>query len=70
MKHIAIAFIKIYRYFISPLLPSSCKFHPTCSEYALICFRNMGVIRALYFTIIRILKCNPWSNGGIDIPKK
>tara|TARA_B100000941_G_C28170944_1_gene382197 strand:- start:23 stop:262 length:240 start_codon:yes stop_codon:yes gene_type:complete len=62
-----ILLIKFYRFFISPFFSGSCKFEPSCSSYALECFKNYNLIKAFYKTIIRIFKCNPWFNtGGID----
>ena len=66
-----ILFIKFYRYFISPFFYSSCKFEPSCSTYALECFKNYNLFKAIYKTLIRIIKCNPWfSTGGCDPIKK
>ena len=69
LKDLFIALIKIYRFVISPFFPNSCKFHPTCSSYALICFQKFSFFKALRKSVIRLLKCNPWFNtGGIDDP--
>ena len=66
-----ILFIKFYRYFISPFFYSSCKFEPSCSTYALECFKNYNLFKAIYKTLIRIIKCNPWFNTeGCDPIKK
>lgn len=74
MKYInfpIILIIKIYRFFISPFFPNSCKFEPTCSGYALECFKNYNFMKAFLMSFIRILKCNPWFNtGGYDHPIK
>ncbi|MEG0894477.1 MAG: membrane protein insertion efficiency factor YidD [Oscillospiraceae bacterium] len=66
MKKIAIAIIKFYMKFISPLFPPRCRFYPTCSAYSLECFKRFGFIKGLYLSIKRILKCNPFNKGGID----
>lgn len=58
--------IHFYRYAISPLLPPSCKYTPTCSQYALEALQKHGPFRGLFLTIWRILRCNPWSRGGYD----
>lgn len=60
--------ILLYRYFISPLKRPSCRFYPTCSTYSLTLFRVSHPLYALIFSIIRILKCNPWVKGGYDYP--
>ncbi|HZX13360.1 MAG TPA: membrane protein insertion efficiency factor YidD [Thermodesulfobacteriota bacterium] len=58
--------IRFYKYFISPILPPSCRFYPSCSEYAQEAFRQYGFLRGLYFTLRRIGKCHPLSAGGYD----
>ncbi|MCL4159237.1 UNVERIFIED_CONTAM: hypothetical protein GTU68_047944 [Idotea baltica] len=63
-----VAIIKFYRIVISPLLPSSCRFYPTCSNYALEVLGKFGIFRALFLIVKRICKCNPFSKGGIDLP--
>ena len=62
-----IKIIKFYQILISPHLGSNCKFSPTCSNYAIEALRKHGLIRGFYLSLIRILKCNPWSkNCGSD----
>ena len=71
MKFLILKFIKLYQNYLSPLLGPSCRFHPTCSEYALQAIENFGVIRGGFWAIKRILKCNPWGGNGFDpIPKE
>lgn len=71
MKYIAIALINFYRKFISPLFPAKCKYYPTCSSYALTAVKRFGFIRGTLLAVWRILRCNPWSPGGIDpVPEK
>ncbi|MDZ4122052.1 MAG: membrane protein insertion efficiency factor YidD [Candidatus Cloacimonadaceae bacterium] len=67
LPNIAVLFlIKIYQSFISPVLPSSCRFSPTCSEYGKEAFQKYNAIKALYLTLWRILRCNPFHPGGYD----
>ncbi|MDF1643492.1 MAG: membrane protein insertion efficiency factor YidD [Pseudomonadales bacterium] len=66
MKAIAIALIKGYRYFISPMRPPCCRFHPSCSEYAITAFQDHNFIIALFLSVKRLLKCNPFHSGGYD----
>lgn len=66
MKYIFMIFIKFYRKCISPLFPPCCKYHPTCSSYALEAFRKHGVLKGFILALRRLLRCNPWSMGGID----
>lgn len=71
MRYIAIILIKFYQKCISPLFPAKCKYHPTCSSYALTAFRRFGFIRGFLLAGWRILRCNPWSMGGFDpVPEK
>ena len=63
--------IKFYQKCISPLFPAKCKYHPTCSAYAMTAFRRFGFIRGFLLAGWRILRCNPWSLGGYDpVPEK
>lgn len=63
--------LKIYRRFISPLFPPCCKYCPTCSTYALRAVERFGFIRGGWLAFWRLLRCNPWSNGGFDpVPKR
>ncbi|MCX8068940.1 MAG: membrane protein insertion efficiency factor YidD [Thermodesulfovibrionales bacterium] len=66
MKKIAIFCIKTYRYLLSPLIPQSCRFTPTCSEYSISAIDKFGFIRGTILSIKRILRCNPLSKGGYD----
>lgn len=61
--------IRFYKIFISPLVPSTCKYYPSCSSYAIKSIKRHGLLKGVYFSIIRILKCNPFSSGGIDLVK-
>jgi putative membrane protein insertion efficiency factor len=71
MKHIAIALIRFYRAFISPLKPPVCRFYPTCSSYGLTAIERFGIWRGGWYTLKRILKCHPFHPGGIDpVPEK
>ncbi len=66
MKCFLIGIIKVYRKFISPLKAPSCKFTPTCSQYAIDAIEKKGVIKGLFMVVWRILRCNPFSKGGYD----
>ncbi len=67
-RNLAIGVLVLYRAIISPLYGRVCRFHPSCSQYALTAVQNRGVIVGAGLGIIRILRCNPWSSGGIDDP--
>ena len=66
MKSVAIAPIRLYQRFISPMFPRRCKYHPTCSAYAVDAVREFGVMRGVVLAGWRLLRCNPWSHGGVD----
>ncbi|MGO9377660.1 MAG: membrane protein insertion efficiency factor YidD [Dissulfurispiraceae bacterium] len=66
MRAFLIALIRLYRYMISPLLPVSCRFVPTCSEYSLEAVKRYGVLRGGLLSVKRILKCHPFHPGGCD----
>ena len=54
--------IRFYQYFISPMFPPSCRFHPTCSAYAIEVILEHGIFKGTYLAIVRIGKCHPWHN--------
>lgn len=70
MKRVAAALltapITLYQRFISPLLPRRCKYEPTCSAYAVDAVRSFGALRGSVLAIWRLLRCNPFSDGGHD----
>jgi putative membrane protein insertion efficiency factor len=66
MKFIAIFFIRIYQLFISPLLGPRCRFFPTCSHYSKECFHKFPFHLALWYSFLRIIRCHPFSSGGVD----
>ncbi len=68
-NRLPIAIITLYRKYISPLYSPRCKFYPTCSMYAVQAYKRYGFFKATALIIIRILKCNPFSGGGIDYLK-
>ena len=58
--------IRLYQRLVSPLIPARCKYHPSCSEYAVQAIRAQGPLRGIVLAGWRLLRCNPLSNGGID----
>ena len=58
--------IKVYKYMISPMFPSACRYTPTCSSYALEAFQKHGPIKGLWLTTKRVLSCHPWGGHGHD----
>jgi putative membrane protein insertion efficiency factor len=61
-----IAFVRMYQLVISPVNVPCCRYHPTCSNYAIIALREHGPWRGMLLATWRILRCNPWSDGGAD----
>jgi putative membrane protein insertion efficiency factor len=71
MRFVLIAIIKLYRYFISPLLGDRCRFYPSCSSYSLEALQLHGAVIGSYLTLKRLLRCHPFHEGGIDpVPEK
>ncbi|MDR0973510.1 MAG: membrane protein insertion efficiency factor YidD [Prevotellaceae bacterium] len=58
--------IHLYRRILSPLLPATCRYTPTCSQYAIEAIRKYGAFKGLYLAIRRILRCHPWGGCGYD----
>lgn len=69
VRNILIKMIKLYQK-TPTQMHNSCKFIPTCSNYAISVIRDFGALKGSYLSIKRILKCNPWNKGGIDLPPK
>ncbi len=65
-RRLAVLPARLYQWAISPLLPPSCRFTPTCSEYAIEAILTHGLIRGGWLAVWRLLRCNPWTAGGHD----
>ncbi len=65
-KQLLIAIVRAYQLAISPLLPPACRYYPSCSAYAIEALREYGLPRGAVLTGWRLLRCNPWSHGGVD----
>ena len=66
MRQLAIAPIRVYQILLSPFFAGCCKYHPSCSQYAIDAIREHGVVRGAVLAGWRLLRCNPWSHGGHD----
>ena len=66
MRYLAILLVQLYRLLVSPLFPNTCKYAPSCSQYAVEALRRYGLVRGSILAAWRLLRCNPWSHGGVD----
>ena len=66
MKYVLIGLLKAYRFAISPLYGQVCRYHPTCSAYALEAVQAHGALRGTWLAMRRIARCHPWAAGGLD----
>ena len=67
MRYLGIGLVRLYQLLISPLLPANtCKYHPSCSQYAMDAIRKHGFVVGSVKAAWRLLRCNPWSRGGVD----
>jgi uncharacterized protein len=68
---VLVAAIDLYQRIVSPVLPPSCRFVPSCSQYAQIALRRHGLVRGAWLAVGRLLRCGPWSSGGFDpVPQR
>ena len=65
-SRIVLAPVRGYQRFISPALPRRCKYHPSCSAYAVQAVETFGILRGVVLAAWRVLRCNPFSHGGYD----
>jgi hypothetical protein len=71
VKEMLRSLVRAYRYFISPLLPAACRFHPSCSAYAEQALAEHGALRGGWLAARRICRCGPWHPGGYDpVPER
>lgn len=65
-RAVPMALIRLYQLTLSPMLGPSCRFHPSCSCYAMDAYRHHGVLRGSWLTFRRLSRCHPWNEGGVD----
>lgn len=71
MRKILILFIRLYQYLLSPFVGQHCRFHPTCSQYAITAIDRFGAFHGGWLAVRRIARCHPWQDGGLDpVPDK
>lgn len=63
-----IALVRVYQKTLSRILPGMCRFHPSCSRYAIGCLENHGALRGTLLSVVRVCKCQPFHPGGVDFP--
>jgi len=66
VRTIVVLPLRLYQRLVSPLFPATCKYHPSCSQYAIDAVRKHGVLKGSLKAAWRLLRCNPWSRGGVD----
>lgn len=66
MKQLLLGMVRLYRLVISPLLPTSCRFYPTCSAYCEEAIGRYGALAGFRMSAKRLMRCHPWSEGGYD----
>jgi hypothetical protein len=64
--YLGVGLVYLYRYTLGALFPRSCKYYPSCSQYAIDALRRYGLVRGSVLAGWRLLRCNPWSRGGVD----
>lgn len=66
LRRVSIGLIKAYRRCVSPMLPASCRYTPSCSLYTLQAIEKYGVLRGIPMGVLRVLRCHPFARGGFD----
>jgi hypothetical protein len=66
MTRILLFLVKAYQYLISPMLGPSCRYTPTCSEYAVQALKKYGALKGVWMSVKRVGRCHPWHDGGYD----
>ncbi|HEX9447020.1 MAG TPA: membrane protein insertion efficiency factor YidD [Dongiaceae bacterium] len=66
LRHLLVMPIRLYQIFISPLLPPSCRYHPSCSAYAIEAVERHGILNGSWLILRRLLRCHPWGGSGYD----
>jgi putative membrane protein insertion efficiency factor len=66
VRRFLVFFIKLYQWLLSPLLPPACRFHPSCSHYAVEALEKHGALKGTFLAAKRVCHCHPWNPGGYD----
>ena len=70
LKNIILTHLKFYKFFISPMIGTNCRYLPSCSEYFYTAIDRKGILVGTFLGLIRIFKCNPWGGSGFDPVEK
>ena len=71
LDYAAVGAIRAYQWIVTPVIPMSCRYWPTCSHYGVEAIRRHGALRGGFLTLARILRCNPWGGDGVDpVPER
>ena len=70
MKHLLVGLVRGYQRLVSPMLGQNCRFLPSCSEYTVMAIEEWGAVRGSLLALWRILRCHPFSSGGLDLPPR
>lgn len=68
-RHLLVALVRVYQYVVSPLFPSTCRYAPTCSQYAVEALQKYGALKGTVLAAHRLLRCHPWGGHGYDPPR-
>ncbi len=68
LRGLLVALVRLYQVTVRPLVGNRCRFHPSCSDYAILAIRRNGALRGTGQAIWRIVRCAPWSAGGVEYP--
>ena len=66
VRRLVIGLIQVYRKFLSPMLPPTCRYEPSCSLYTVQAIEKYGVLKGLFMGVLRVLRCHPFARGGFD----
>jgi hypothetical protein len=66
MRKLIVAFLRLYKWALSPLLPSACRYYPTCSDYMRQAVEKYGTVRGVWMGVKRVARCHPFHRGGLD----
>ena len=66
MTDILVLLVRVYQWTLRPFIGAQCRFEPSCSHYAIEALRGHGAVRGTWFSVRRVLRCNPWTPGGFD----